>query len=259
MKKIISSLYFGFVIFLCFTYQTNAQSTTITPGNNQPSLTATSTNNGLIVPKITLTASLASASPVTNPAAGLLIYNVGNNVAKGFYYWTGTAWQYLATAIPFSTTTPINITSNNIKLNSGTAFGQLLTWDGNHWINTNPKLSQSIDNRQPYLTLNFCIALQGIFPSRNGIDPFIGELAIFSFNFAPKRWAMCNGQLLPINQNQALFSLLGTTYGGDGRVNFALPDFRGRIPIGMGQGSGLSNYELGQRSGTETITIDNKY
>ncbi len=81
-------------------------------------------------------------------------------------------------------------------------------------------------------------------------EPFLSEIRIFSFNFAPRSWAQCNGQLLPINQNQALFSLLGTTYGGDGRVNFALPDFRGRVP--MHTGGGLT---LGQRGGEEVHTL----
>jgi len=80
--------------------------------------------------------------------------------------------------------------------------------------------------------------------------PYLGEVKIISWNFAPKGWAFCNGQLLPINQNQALFSLLGTTYGGDGRVNFALPDLRGRVPVHMG--SGLIE---GQRVGEETHTL----
>ena len=81
--------------------------------------------------------------------------------------------------------------------------------------------------------------------------PFLAQIEIFSFNFAPKGWTMCNGQLLPINQNQALFSLLGTTYGGDGRVNFALPDLRSRVPIHMGSG-----FTLGQRGGEEAHTIN---
>ena len=81
-------------------------------------------------------------------------------------------------------------------------------------------------------------------------EPFLAEIRIMSFNFAPKGWAQCNGQLLPINQNQALFSLLGTTYGGDGRVNFALPDFRGRAPIYQGQG-----WLLGQKAGEEFHTV----
>lgn len=81
-------------------------------------------------------------------------------------------------------------------------------------------------------------------------EPFLSEIRLFSFVFAPKGWALCNGQLLPINQNQALFSLLGTTYGGDGRVNFALPDLRGRVPIHEGDG-----HTLGERAGEEAHTV----
>jgi microcystin-dependent protein len=81
-------------------------------------------------------------------------------------------------------------------------------------------------------------------------EPFLSEIRIMSFGFAPKGWALCNGQLLPINQNQALFSLLGTTFGGDGRVNFALPDQRGRTPIHVGRG-----HTLGERSGEQAHTI----
>ena len=81
-------------------------------------------------------------------------------------------------------------------------------------------------------------------------EPFLAETRIMSFNFAPKGWAMCNGQLLPINQNQALFSLLGTNFGGDGRVNFGLPDFRGRTPIHFGNG-----HTLGEKAGVESHTL----
>ena len=81
-------------------------------------------------------------------------------------------------------------------------------------------------------------------------EPFLSEIRIFSFVFAPKGWALCNGQLLPINQNQALFSLLGTTYGGDGRVNFGLPDLQGRTPIHMGSG-----HTLGERGGEQMHTL----
>src|SRR5271169_1785584 len=87
-------------------------------------------------------------------------------------------------------------------------------------------------------------------------EPFVGEIRLFRFGFAPQGWALCNRQLLPINQNQALFSLLGTTYGGDGRTTFALPDLRGRVPISSGQGPGLQNYNLGQVGGEETITLN---
>jgi microcystin-dependent protein len=80
-------------------------------------------------------------------------------------------------------------------------------------------------------------------------------LALFGFGWAPVGWALCNGQLLAISQNTALFSLLGTTYGGDGRTTFGLPDLRGRVPLHWGQGPGLSNYDLGEVTGTETVTL----
>ena len=86
-------------------------------------------------------------------------------------------------------------------------------------------------------------------------DPFVAEIRIFPFNFAPKGWAFCDGQLLPISQNTALFSLLGTTYGGDGRSNFALPNLQGCAPMHPGQGPGLSLYDLGESAGSETITL----
>jgi len=87
------------------------------------------------------------------------------------------------------------------------------------------------------------------------MDPFVAEIRIFPFNFAPKGWAFCDGQLLPISQNTALFSLLGTTYGGNGTSNFALPDLRGRVPISMGGGTGLQTYTLGQQGGVETVAL----
>lgn len=86
-------------------------------------------------------------------------------------------------------------------------------------------------------------------------NPFIGEVFLFAGNFAPRGWAFCDGQLLPIASYQALFSILGTTYGGDGRTTFALPDLRGRAPVGPRQGAGLSNVQLGERSGSETVTL----
>lgn len=86
-------------------------------------------------------------------------------------------------------------------------------------------------------------------------DPFVAEIRIFPFNFAPVGWAWCDGRLLPISQNTALFSLLGTTYGGDGDGTFALPDLIGRAPMHPGQGPGLSLHDLGESGGTETVTL----
>lgn len=86
-------------------------------------------------------------------------------------------------------------------------------------------------------------------------DPFIAEIRIFPFNFAPRGWAACNGQLLPIAQNTALFSLVGTTYGGDGRSTFGLPNLAGRLPLAPGQGPGLSPRDLGEAGGSATVTL----
>ena len=91
------------------------------------------------------------------------------------------------------------------------------------------------------------------------LEPMIGQVMLFAGNFAPRGWALCNGQLLPISQNQALFSILGTTYGGDGRTTFGLPDLRGRVPIHAGQGPGLTDRRLGSKGGNETqmLTVAN--
>jgi microcystin-dependent protein len=86
-------------------------------------------------------------------------------------------------------------------------------------------------------------------------DPFVAEIRIFPFNFAPRGWAWCDGQLLPLSQNTALFSLLGTTYGGNGKSNFALPDLQGRTPMHPGQGPGLSLHDLGETGGSETVSL----
>ena len=87
------------------------------------------------------------------------------------------------------------------------------------------------------------------------MEPFIGEIRMFAGNFAPRSWAFCDGQLLAVSQNDALFSLLGTIYGGDGRTTFGLPDLRGRVPIHMGQGPGLPSYPIGRKSGQEQVTL----
>jgi microcystin-dependent protein len=86
-------------------------------------------------------------------------------------------------------------------------------------------------------------------------DPFVAEIRVFPFNFAPRGWAWCDGQLIPLSQNTALFSLLGTTYGGNGKSNFALPDLQGRAPMHPGQGPGLSLHDLGETGGSETVTL----
>jgi microcystin-dependent protein len=86
-------------------------------------------------------------------------------------------------------------------------------------------------------------------------DPFVGQITVYPYSFPPRGWMDCAGQLLPISQNTALFSLLGTTYGGDGRVTFALPDLQGRVPVNQGQLIGGSNYQMGEASGEENVTL----
>jgi microcystin-dependent protein len=86
-------------------------------------------------------------------------------------------------------------------------------------------------------------------------QPYIGEIRMFAGNFAPAGWMFCDGQVLPISENDTLFNLIGTTYGGDGQATFALPDLRGRVPVHMGQGSGLSNYTLAEMIGVESVTL----
>jgi microcystin-dependent protein len=88
------------------------------------------------------------------------------------------------------------------------------------------------------------------------MEPFLGTITLFGFNFVPRGWAACQGQLLSISQNSALFSLLGTQYGGDGRTTFGLPDLRGRVPLGQGQGPGLGNYTVGEIGGLEQVTLN---
>jgi microcystin-dependent protein len=92
-------------------------------------------------------------------------------------------------------------------------------------------------------------------PVHAQVEPFLGEIRFVGFNFAPAGWAQCDGQLLPLNENIALFSLLGTNFGGDGISTFGLPDMQGRVPVGTGQGAGLTNRNLGEKSGQESVAL----
>ncbi len=137
----------------------------------------------------------------------------------------------------------------SLSLGSGLAGAQSITGSTGG--------GQSHSNMQPSLALNYMIALNGVYPSRTtGTEPAVGEISIFAGNFAPRGWALCQGQLLPVSGNDALFSLLGTIYGGDGRTTFALPDLRGRVAIGAGSGPGLTPRNLGQKGGSETVTLN---
>jgi microcystin-dependent protein len=109
-------------------------------------------------------------------------------------------------------------------------------------------------NVSKILVTTFAFCLVGTFQANANSDPFLGEIQVMGSNFCPRGWTEANGQILPINQNQSLYSLLGTTYGGDGRTSFGLPDYRGRTPTGIGSGgSNIGNVLLGQRGGREAI------
>jgi microcystin-dependent protein len=137
--------------------------------------------------------------------------------------------------------------------------GDLFTHDGTNWVAKKPSIqaheSQNLNVSNPYLGIHYIIATQGTYPSRSSSSPFIAEIIMFGGDFAPRGWAFCDGQIISIIQNQALFSLIGTTYGGDGRTTFRLPDLRGRTPVHAGTGAGLSNVRLGEKRGVESITI----
>jgi microcystin-dependent protein len=118
---------------------------------------------------------------------------------------------------------------------------------------------QPISIQNPSLGLNYIFALQGYFPTQDfdGENvPLIGEIRLFAGNFAPGGWALCDGQILPIDENTALFAILGTTYGGNGTTNFALPNLQGRNPVGAGQGAGLTDVVLGQEGGSDSVTLN---
>ena len=170
------------------------------------------------------------------------------------YSITGTSeLMSVPYALQAKTATDLNLT--------GQTNGDLVTYDGTNWVAKNAVISntggnQSINNMQPFIVINHVIALQGVFPSRSSIyDPTIAEIMMFGGNFAPRGWAFCDGQLLPISANTALFSLIGTMYGGDGMTTFALPDMRGRTAIHFGTGPSLSTRQIGEKSGSETNTM----
>jgi microcystin-dependent protein len=134
------------------------------------------------------------------------------------------------------------------------------TWDGTNWVAKTLTLSNAgeslpFDIMPPYTVVNFQIAMQGIFPSRDAMDPYLGEIMMTGFNFATRGYMRCDGQLVSLRENTALFALLGTQYGGNGTTTFALPDMRGRMPMHQGDGPGLTPRVMGEMSGSENKTL----
>lgn len=213
-----------------------------------------STDKGLLIPRLSSGKMDTLSGILPSSAKGMLVTDAATGKLKT---WNGTIWT---DPTNLTATSPLTVSATNqIGINPGTQAGDLITWDGNNWISTQPAVqhfSYNVENHQPYLTLNYCIAVQGVFPSRADASlPFVSEIDLFPFNFPPKGWAQCDGQLMAIAQNTALFSLLGTFYGGNGTSTFAIPDMRGRVPVHQGQGPGLSNLNIGDSGGVETNTI----
>ena len=190
------------------------------------------------------------ASGITETDTALWNMNVvesdpvfGASVAKGITGTDTTFWNNKMDA----------------DVNAGT--DDLMTFDGTNWVSRGALIgnsggSQAQNNMQPWIAVNYIIALVGIYPSRSSIaDPTIAEISMFAGNFAPRNWAFCDGQLLSVASNSALFSLVGTIYGGDGRTTFALPNMRGRTAIHAGNGPGLTPRTIGQIGGSETNTM----
>jgi microcystin-dependent protein len=225
---------------------------TTTPDANAV-LTVSSTTKGVLIPRLSTAEQTTLAATLTTGQTGMLIADSA----------TGTLWVWGGSRFvqPSALTgkAPILVSSTNaISINPGTAVGDLITWDGTNWVNMLPAVqhfSLEASNLQPYLVGNYCIAVNGIFPSRSDAEPFVSQIQLFGFNFAPVGWQLCNGQLLSIAQNTALFSLLGTTFGGNGTSTFGLPNLQGAVPMGMGHGTGLSPFVEGQTGGSTTITV----
>jgi microcystin-dependent protein len=225
---------------------------TDTPDTNAV-LTISSTTKGVLIPRLSKAEQTILAGILTTGETGMLI---ADSASGQQWLWSGSGFVSPAN---FSAKAPISVSATNqVSINAGTNTGDLITWDGTNWVNMQPAVQHftyTLNNLQPYTVINYCIAMVGIFPSRNDAVPFVSQIQAFPFNFAPTGWALCDGQLLAISTNTALFSLVGTIYGGNGTINFALPNLQGSIPIGLGQGPGLSNFTEGQTGGSATVII----
>ena len=214
-----------------------AVNTDATLPNGSAMLDVKSGTRGILAPRMTA----LQRSQISAPAAGLLVFQT--DAPAGYYYYNGTSWRK---EIDLATT------------GANPATNSLITFDGTNWVAKSLLTGSTgggqytVSNMQPFLTMNYFIAYTGIFPSRSGTQPFLGEVELGGFTFAPNGFFLCNGALLPISQYMALFALLGTSYGGDGMTTFGLPNLSGRVAIHQGPGNGLTNHYIGEEAGTET-------
>ncbi len=218
--------------------------------NSRSMLEIKSTTKGFLPPRMTVAQRATLASSLTKAERGMIVLD---SLTSKQYYWDSAKW----TNTKIKPGRPIKLISDSLVLNPGTAAGDLLSWDGINWISKHPApahFTYNVDLLQPYLAMNYCISAFGVFPSQNDY-PFVGEIRILGFNFEPVGWYKCDGQLLSIAENDVLFALIGTTYGGDGQTTYAVPDLRGRKPIHKGSGAGLTPRIIGESGGSETQII----
>ena len=253
-----TNLYIAVLALLLAGFGPAAAQTSIGIGTTTPDshsvLDIVSTTKGVLLPRLTPAQQATLAAMLTPAEMGMIITDASTGTPLS---WSGSAWTAVA-GNPVTAAAPLSVATNNIKINAGTNVGDLLTWDGTNWVNTQPAVqhfSVTVENHQPYLVNNYVIGWTGIYPSQSDATyPFVGEIYMMGCNFAPVGFFMCDGQLLPISQYDVLFNLIGTIYGGNGQTTFALPDLRGRVPIHMGP-NGTSTYTIGQIGGTETKTF----
>jgi microcystin-dependent protein len=254
----LTSYHFVFTLLIgagCLTASAQIGIGTTTPDGHAV-LDITSTTQGVLFPRLTTAQQNVLAGLLTSSEMGMIVIDATTGLQMA---WTGSAWNTVAASSNAPTAAaPLKVTTNKIKINAGTNAGDLISWNGTIWVNMQPAVQHftfTEDNHQPYLVNNYMIALYGIFPSRSDANqPFVGEIYQCGCNFAISGFALCDGSLLSISQNQVLFALIGTTYGGNGQTNYALPDLRGRIPIHQGS-NGVSTYTIGENGGTESKVI----
>lgn len=196
-----------------------------------------SNNRGVLIPRVGLM-SITDATTIPSPAFSLMVFNTafagsGNTaISPGYYYWNGGSWSSFA--------------FNPVQAVTGL----------NDFVVKGYEIGQGMGVKKGYgaVAMNYIIALGGEFPCLPGSGctgvyerALIGEIKLFAGNFPPQGWAFCDGQLLPIVNNQALFSILGTTYGGNGQTNFGLPDLRSAVPVQQGTSTTGRLWELGEK------------